>query len=772
MLVTQPATLVPTPGMVVTKSCRLKPGVYTMASSQDKPVVTIKGDGITVDCTGVEFRGSSMGVDPDKRAGTGVLVSGKNVTVRGLSVRGYKVGLRATGARGIKILGGDYSYNWKQHLGSTLAREDSADWMSYHKNEQDEWLRYGAAIYLRGCDNFEVKGVKAWGGQNGLMLTKCNNGKVWNNSFCFLSSLGVGMYRSSGNQVMHNNIDWCVRGYSHGVYNRGQDSAGILVYEQSNNNTFAYNSVTHGGDGFFLWAGQTTMDTGQGGCNDNLLFANDFSHAPTNGIEATFSRNVFAENLILECWHGVWGGYSYDTKIVGNQFGLNAESIAIEHGQNNSIQGNTFTHETTAVKLWANTSQDPDWGYPKNRDTRSRDTAIVRNTFNQVAGTVFDLTRSLGVSIQENTATGFGRAFKYGGDLGVILINGNQFMDGVDSQFIAPFVIANYNNIGGNRVTQAPPMYMQPSGLVASGVEENWPAYRKLFDTNWPGMAIAKQKRPSTHPYFVAPLVGGIDPFKARPGYERGRRYILVDDWGPYDFQSPKLWPRTLPGTNGNKIKFEVLGPRGKWKVRSMSKGVSLSAASGTVPGFVTATLAPEASGDVSIQLTYTGGKTYDVRGVMIPAGKPVGFGFTQFIMPVDWTVSHWNFDSKTQDPRTQKEAFDQVLAGRPNATYKLTDLNASWGGSPYQGVNADYFATRAEGTFTAKPGAYDLVVTSDDGVRVWLDGKLVHDDWTYHAPKTQEIRVKLGGKHKLRVDHFELNGYSALKVEFRRVQP
>ena len=31
---------------------------------------------------------------------------------------------------------------------------------------------------------------------------------------------------------------------------------------------------------FFLWAGQTTMDTGEGGCNDNTLIdGNDFSYA-------------------------------------------------------------------------------------------------------------------------------------------------------------------------------------------------------------------------------------------------------------------------------------------------------------------------------------------------------------------------------------------------------------------------------------------------------------------------------------------------------------
>ncbi len=114
---------------------------------------------------------------------------------------------------------------------------------------------------------------------------------------------------------MHNRIDWCVRGYSHGFYNRGQDSAGLLMYEQSSRNMVAYNSITHGGDGLFLWAGQSTMDTGQGGSNDNLFQLNDFSHAVTNGIEATFSRNTFSRNRIDECWHGVWAGYSYGSIV-------------------------------------------------------------------------------------------------------------------------------------------------------------------------------------------------------------------------------------------------------------------------------------------------------------------------------------------------------------------------------------------------------------------------------------------------------------------------
>ena len=171
----------------------------------------------------------------------------------------------------------------------------------------------GAGIYLADSDGAEIDHTTIVQGQNGLMLARSSGAKVWNNTFSFLSGIGIGLYRASANTIMHNRIDWCVRGYSHTFYNRGQDSAGILIYEQSNHNVVAFNSVTHDGDGLFLWAGQSTMDTGQGGANDNVVFDNDFSFAPTNGIEATFSRNVLYGNRVEECWHGLWGGYSFDS---------------------------------------------------------------------------------------------------------------------------------------------------------------------------------------------------------------------------------------------------------------------------------------------------------------------------------------------------------------------------------------------------------------------------------------------------------------------------
>jgi parallel beta-helix repeat protein len=266
----------------------------------------------------------------------------KNITIKNAEIHGYKVAILADSVKNITIDNCDLSYNWRQHLQSNREREDISDWMSYHKNENDEWLRYGAAIYLKNCSQSFITNNIVTGGQCALMMTRCEKIQVNDNNFSFNSGIGIGLYRSSNNKIYHNRIDYNIRGVSFGKYNRGQDSAGILVFEQSSNNVFAYNTATHSGDGFFLWAGQTTMDTGLGGCNDNFIYGNDFSYAPTNGIEVTFSSNLIMKNILKDCDHGVWGGYSYETDITDNRFENNRIGIAIEHGQAMNIVLNSF----------------------------------------------------------------------------------------------------------------------------------------------------------------------------------------------------------------------------------------------------------------------------------------------------------------------------------------------------------------------------------------------------------------------------------------------
>jgi hypothetical protein len=668
----------------------------------------IIGDNLVIDFGGHVLRGSPATSEPDQRQGTGVLVRGKNITLQNLRVHGFKVGLLARNCPGLKLENSDFSYNWKQRLASTPEREDLSDWMSFHQNEKDEWLRFGAGIYLRGCDGFTVRRCRAVGGQCGLMLTLCNRGLVAENDFSFLSAIGLGLYRSSENRILHNKIDWCVRGYSHGVYNRGQDSAGILIYEQSSRNLFAYNSVTHGGDGFFLWAGQTTMDTGRGGCDDNLIFGNDFSHAPTNGIETTFSKNTFANNLVLECWHGVWGGYSYESKFVGNLFGYNATAIAIEHGRDNQITHNRFVRDREAISLWQNAKQDPNWGYVKFHETSSRSYVITKNFYENV---------------------------------------------GQDIRIRATEGVKNVSN-EAIRDRPLPPPTLDSSGKPILETEKDPVAYAQRFAMAWNPRAMVEGV---TTP---AVLPGAKRAFLPK-GVIRGRRYIFVDAWGPYDFRHPLLTPRES-GT------WEILGPKGRWRVID-AEGVTLSASSGVVPGQVRIDTPAGQAGTARVTLEYVGAQTIDYRGMVTPAGKPVRFGFSRFFAPIDWNVSFYRW-SKPADPSDIHSApdethFVEALKTEPLKTLTTDRLDLA-GGALASGLPADHYATLAEGSFSITPGEYVLDITTDDGCRAWLDGKpILTNAWKYQGPTLYSTPVTLGGRHRLRVEHFQIDGWAALRV-------
>ncbi|MBK7434903.1 MAG: right-handed parallel beta-helix repeat-containing protein [Chitinophagaceae bacterium] len=240
------------PGMVINRSVLIKKGVYRFNGqlSLEKPVILIQGNNITIDFNKCVLQGSTDKQWPNEFYGLAILVRGDNITLKNVVVKGYKVAIMADSCKGLVIEHCDASYNYRQHLQSNWMREDLSDWMSFHHNEKGEWLRYGAGIYLQDCSKATIRDNTVTGGQCGLMMTRCNDGMIYQNDFSFNSALGIGMYRSSRNLVVNNRLDFNVRGYSHGFYNRGQDSAGLLVFEQCNDNIFAYNSVTHGGDGF------------------------------------------------------------------------------------------------------------------------------------------------------------------------------------------------------------------------------------------------------------------------------------------------------------------------------------------------------------------------------------------------------------------------------------------------------------------------------------------------------------------------------------------
>lgn len=123
-------------------------------------------------------------------------------------------------------------------------------------------------------------------------------------------------------------------------------------------------------------------------------------------------------------------------------------------------------------------------------------------------------------------------------------------------------------------------------------------------------------------------------------------------------------------------------------------------------------------------------------------------------------------------DPRGWSELAVEYFAGRdrggegvPGEAPKRVDFD--WGaGGPAPGIPADEFSARVTGKLTIEDaGQYTLLVRSDDGVRVTLDGAPVIDDYLPLARQRGAV-VQLGGKepHDVTIDYFEAYGDAALQ--------
>ncbi len=97
---------------------------------------------------------------------------------------------------------------------------------------------------------------------------------------------------------------------------------------------------------------------------------------------------------------------------------------------------------------------------------------------------------------------------------------------------------------------------------------------------------------------------------------------------------------------------------------------------------------------------------------------------------------------------------FERRLLVRRDAT-----LNFDWAHrSPAPGVPPEYFSVRWTGTLTPPAtGRYVFHITVDDGMRVWLDDKLLFDEWRDQPVARFAAPASLvgGQPYRLRVEYF-----------------
>lgn len=96
------------------------------------------------------------------------------------------------------------------------------------------------------------------------------------------------------------------------------------------------------------------------------------------------------------------------------------------------------------------------------------------------------------------------------------------------------------------------------------------------------------------------------------------------------------------------------------------------------------------------------------------------------------------------------------------------------WGNAaPDASMGVDTFSVKWSGKVTATTsGTYTFYTMSDDGVRLWVNGQQLVNNWTDHAPteNSGQIALNAGQQYDIRLEYYE-NGYGA-RVELLWLPP
>lgn len=178
----------------------------------------------------------------------------------------------------------------------------------------------------------------------------------------------------------------------------------------------------------------------------------------------------------------------------------------------------------------------------------------------------------------------------------------------------------------------------------------------------------------------------------------------------------------------------------------------------------------PQASELTSQPITLTAGQNYDIR-------------LEYFENSVGATaILQWSSASQVKQvvPQSQlsppAEAAGVGLKGEYYDNSNLTGLkltrtdanvNFNWvEASPDSSIASDTFSARWTGTIKPKySGPYTFYLNADDGVRLWIDGKLILNRWVDQSGQFQSSTLQLaaGNQYDIQIEYFENLGGASI---------
>ncbi len=157
-----------------------------------------------------------------------------------------------------------------------------------------------------------------------------------------------------------------------------------------------------------------------------------------------------------------------------------------------------------------------------------------------------------------------------------------------------------------------------------------------------------------------------------------------------------------------------------------------------------------ERTGSARIQFWWELSGTSQPPTVPTPAPTPAS------ALPGPWQGEYFN----------NRDLAESPVVVRSDAAI---DFNWGWD-APASGVHRDDFSVRWTGSFPFEAGRYSFTTTSDDGIRVYVDGQPVINAW-YPMRGTRIGYINLAsGSHTVRVEYFERLQAAMARLTWQRI--
>ncbi|MGA9406647.1 MAG: glycoside hydrolase family 3 C-terminal domain-containing protein [Bacteroidota bacterium] len=111
----------------------------------------------------------------------------------------------------------------------------------------------------------------------------------------------------------------------------------------------------------------------------------------------------------------------------------------------------------------------------------------------------------------------------------------------------------------------------------------------------------------------------------------------------------------------------------------------------------------------------------------------------------------------------------NEELRGEPSVRRIDTTVNFDWGErSPAAGIGADSFSVRWTGNIrSTESGTFEFSVSTDDGVRFYINNQLLIDNWTQHAEEARSVNyaMEAGKSYDIKMEYYQNLGGAVARL-------